>query len=189
MAITALIFYSQKNDPKADDIIRSIRPHLNEAVDLLIDAAVREFSTNDQKILLSAAAFGKAFLDYYSPEQYITLCKVLRVLNALRRADIGLPITYDQYIAAGSIEIIQRLCVRNFHLVAFRIAEALKISINPIANDWAAKKIQCSPGSMSDTDLAELIFEQIRKYNGIAIADIAKIAYKIGRPGLAARVL
>jgi hypothetical protein len=154
----------------------------------LINAAAHEYSKGDQKSLLNAAAFGKAFLDYYPPEYFMKACKSLRIMNALRDSSIGLPITYEQYNSLGPNEIIRRLCARNQHLLAFRVAEYLKLSVNTIINDWVAKKIQIQSTKVSDAEFCEVIFEQLGQYRGIAVAEIAMIAYKSGRPGLASKV-
>ena len=44
-----------------------------------------------------AAKFGKAFLDLYDPTDYINMGQALKVLNAVRYFEIGIPITYIQY--------------------------------------------------------------------------------------------
>lgn len=47
--------------------------------------------------VLQAAAFGKCFLTDYSPEAYVNMCQMLRVLNQVRHHVIGIPLTYSQY--------------------------------------------------------------------------------------------
>ena len=58
------------------------------------------YSRYDQRETLlnnQAASFGKAFLDLYNSDQFVDMCRVLRVLNAVRDFKIGLPLTYNQY--------------------------------------------------------------------------------------------
>lgn len=43
-----------------------------------------------------AASFGKAFLDLYDPSSFVDMARTLRVLNAVRHYEIGIPITYDE---------------------------------------------------------------------------------------------
>jgi hypothetical protein len=43
-----------------------------------------------------AAQFGRAFLDLYNPLDFVTMAKTLKVLNAVRFHEVGIPITYDQ---------------------------------------------------------------------------------------------
>jgi hypothetical protein len=86
----------QKRSPKADENIRSIRTELAEAVDACTEAAGHEFSQYWQRNLLKAAAFGKAFLESYNADNFVNMCQTLRVLNAVRYYEIGIPITYTQ---------------------------------------------------------------------------------------------
>lgn len=44
-----------------------------------------------------AASFGKCFLTDFSPDLFVTTCRELRVLNAVRESSIGLPLTHTQY--------------------------------------------------------------------------------------------
>jgi hypothetical protein len=66
-------------------------------VDVCIDAAAHEFGSVEQQHLLRAATFGKTFLELYAPEKFVDMCRSLRVLNAVRHHEIGLPLTYPQY--------------------------------------------------------------------------------------------
>lgn len=45
---------------------------------------------------IQAASFGKTFLDLYNPVDFVAMSQTLRVLNAVRYYEIGMPITYDQ---------------------------------------------------------------------------------------------
>ena len=47
--------------------------------------------------LTQAASFGKAFLELYNSDQFVEMCRTLRVLNAVRDHRIGLPLSYNQY--------------------------------------------------------------------------------------------
>lgn len=103
--------YFERKSPKADEAIRSIRPDLARAVDVCTDAAGREWDTTYQQRLLrvspplppsfvanmQAAQFGRAFLDLYNPNDFVTMAQTLKVLNAVRYYEIGIPITYDEY--------------------------------------------------------------------------------------------
>jgi hypothetical protein len=87
--------FSARSAHSHESII-SIRPDLVEAVDTCIDAAAREVDPAWQKKLLKAAGFGKTFLDSYNPIDFVNVAQALRVLNAVRHYEIGIPITYDQ---------------------------------------------------------------------------------------------
>ncbi|EJU02200.1 hypothetical protein DACRYDRAFT_88663 [Dacryopinax primogenitus] len=73
----------ERKSLKADENVRSIRPGLVAAVDACIDAAAQEWEPYWQKKLLNAASFGRAFLNLYD---------TLKVLNAARYYEIGIPI-------------------------------------------------------------------------------------------------
>lgn len=95
MLFDALDHFDRKS-PKADENIRSIRADLVDAVDNCIEAAGHEFSEHYQRLLLKAAAFGKCFLDSYNSDRLVNMAQNLRVMNAVRYYDIGIPITYAQ---------------------------------------------------------------------------------------------
>ena len=44
-----------------------------------------------------AASFGKCFIDKFPPESFVRMCQDLRVLNAVRDYQIGIPLTFTQY--------------------------------------------------------------------------------------------
>lgn len=69
---------------------------MEQAVDECIVTASYEFDTETQKSLISAAYFGKAFIPNHNPDEYVKISRVLRVLNALRDPQIGIPLTYKQ---------------------------------------------------------------------------------------------
>lgn len=73
-----------------------IADKLVDAVDECIEAAGYVFNTTIQKNLIRSAYFGKGFIAGHNPEKYIKMCRILRVLNALRDPEIGIPLTYSQ---------------------------------------------------------------------------------------------
>ncbi|PBP15453.1 vacuolar protein-like protein sorting vps16, partial [Diplocarpon rosae] len=86
-----------------------IRPNLVEAVDTCVKAAGHEFSIHWQKQLLRAASFGKSVLDIYNSDDFVDMCETLRVLNAVRYYEIGLPLSYEQFLRLTPEKLIQRL--------------------------------------------------------------------------------
>ncbi|KAG5349258.1 hypothetical protein C0989_004972, partial [Termitomyces sp. Mn162] len=80
---------------KADESIRSIRLDLAAAVDECIDAAGQEWEPYWQRRLLNAAKFGRGFLDLCNPTDYVNMGQTLKVLNAVRFYEIGIPLTYS----------------------------------------------------------------------------------------------
>lgn len=47
---------------------------------------------------VQAATFGKTFLDLYNPTDFVQMSQALRVLNAARYYEIGIPLSYDQCV-------------------------------------------------------------------------------------------
>lgn len=45
---------------------------------------------------IQAATFGRAFLDLYNPTDLVNMAQTLRVLNAVRDFEIGIPLTFQQ---------------------------------------------------------------------------------------------
>ena len=102
--------------PKADENVRSIRPDLAKAVDECIDAAGREWEPHWQRRLLNvrrsvlhhkftlidgvlqAAKFGRGFLDFHNPTDFVNMGQTLKVLNAVRFYEVGIPLTYTQCV-------------------------------------------------------------------------------------------
>lgn len=86
----------QTKNHESDEVLSIIADDLPDAVDECIEAAGYVFSTNIQKNLIRSAYFGKGFIVGHNPEKYIKMCRILRVLNALRDPEIGIPLTYSQ---------------------------------------------------------------------------------------------
>ncbi|KAF5390852.1 hypothetical protein D9757_004539 [Collybiopsis confluens] len=192
--------FSQRS-PKADESIRSIRPELAAAVDGCIDAAGQEWEPFWQRRLLSAAKFGQGFLDLYNPTDFINMGQTLKVLNAVRFYEIGLPLTYAQYSLTSPTHLISRLTSRNMHLLALRISTFLSLRPDVVLKHWASAKILKSrptvggtgKGTESDGDdeVCRLIVDKFKQLGGVDVsyAEIAKRAWEVGRTGLATKLL
>jgi hypothetical protein len=177
----------EKKSPKADDNLQLIRPHLSEAVDACIKAAAHEFSIHWQKQLLRAASLGKSVLELYSSDDFVDMCETLRVLNAVRFYEIGLPITYEQYLRLTPEKLIHRLTTRRHHLQALRISSHLHLPTDRIYTHWASLKIRSS--SLDDTSLTRAITSKLSGNPSISYEEIARTAYDEGRPALATNLL
>ncbi|KAF8599358.1 vacuolar protein sorting-associated protein 16 [Ceratobasidium sp. AG-I] len=185
--------------PSAHDSVRTIRPELAGAVDILIDAAGREWDTVWQRKLLSAAAFGRAFLDMYDPTDFVAMGKTLKVLNAARYYEVGIPITFAQYQHTEAAHLIARLTARNEHLLALRIAEFLDRPPDAVLKHWACAKIAKSGRAKgeesdvapdaADAEVCRTIVDKFRSTPGASFADIARRAWELGRGRLATMLL
>lgn len=177
----------EKKSPKADDNIQLIRPNLDEAIDTCIRAAGYEYSIHWQKQLLKAASYGKSVLDLYSSDEFVDMCEVLRVLNAVRFFEVGLPLTYDQYMRLTPERLIQRLLNRKQHLLALRISEHLNLPMDRIYVHWARQKVRSSTDD--EEDICAEIVKRLEGKRGISFEEIAQAAYEEGRGKLATELL
>lgn len=173
--------------PKADDYIQLIRPNLTEAVDTCVNAAGREYDTRWQKKLLRAASFGKSVLDIYNSDEFVDMCETLRVLNAVRDHEIGMPLSYEQYYRLTPERLIQRLLNRQDYLLALKIADHLKLPSDRIYVHWASTKVRV--GAEDDEAICRLVVERLSGKPGISFEEIARAAYHEGRARLATELL
>ncbi|KAM6503468.1 vacuolar assembling/sorting protein VPS16 [Amanita muscaria] len=189
-----------QRSPKADESIRSIRPDLAKAVDECIDAAGQEWEPYWQRQLLSAAKFGRGFLDIFNPTEFVNMGQTLKVLNAVRFHEVGLPLTYAQYVHTSSSYLIERLTPRNLHLLALRISNYLSLKPDTVLRHWATVKILKSKptatGSGQDAELGDdevcrIIVDKFQQLGGadVSYAEIAKRAWEAGRTNLATKLL
>ncbi|TFK92340.1 vacuolar protein sorting-associated protein 16 [Polyporus arcularius HHB13444] len=202
---SAILFDAWENfsrrSPKADESIRSIRPELAAAVDECIDAAAREWEPYWQRRLLNAAKFGRSFLDLYDPSDFVNVGQALKVLNAVRFYEIGIPLSYAQYTQLSPSHLISRLLSRNLHLLALRISSYLTLPPDAVLKHWASAKILRSKPSATGTGknaeldgddaLCRTIVEKFEQLGGgrVSYADIAKRAWEVGRTALATKLL
>ncbi|KAK2461284.1 hypothetical protein APHAL10511_006811 [Amanita phalloides] len=192
--------FSQRS-PEADDNVRSIRPDLAKAVDDCVDAAGQEWEPHWQRQLLNAAKFGRGYLDLYNPTEFVNMGQILKVLNAIRFYEIGLPLTYAQYTYTSPSHLVERLTSRNLHLLALRISNYLSMKPDAVLKHWATAKIlRSKPTTIgtgpdvelgNDEEVCRVIVEKFQQVGGVDIsyADIAKRAWEAGRTGLATKLL
>lgn len=176
-----------KKSPKADENIQRIRPSLPEAVDICVRAAGQEFDAYWQKRLLRAASFGKSVLELYNSDEFVEMTERLRVLNAVRDFEIGMPMSLDQYLRLTPDRLVDRLVNRHEYLLAIRVAEYLRIPVDKIYVHWASQKVKTS--TMDDDALCKLIVQRLEGKHGISFEAIAQSAYDEGRAHLATQLL
>ena len=101
MSPAALLYdardHYDKQSAKAYDNYQLISSSLPEAIEACIDAAGYEFDVSRQHTLLRAATYGLAFCSRFPHGRFQEMCKILRVLNAVRDPEIGMPLTVKQY--------------------------------------------------------------------------------------------
>ena len=177
----------ENKSPKADDDIQLIRQVLDEAVDTCILAAGHEFSVHWQKKLLKAASFGKSVLDLYNSDDFVDMTETLRVLNAVRFYEVGLALSYEQYIRLTPERLIQRLTNRNQYLLALKIAEYLHLPTDRIYTHWACQKVRISTDS--EETICRTIVSRLSGQKGVSFEEIARAAHEEGRSRLATELL
>ncbi|XP_040213033.1 vacuolar protein sorting-associated protein 16 homolog isoform X1 [Rana temporaria] len=197
MAPGALLMEAQKEyekqSQKADDYLREIKDQnlLPVAVAKCIEAAGYEYAPEMQKSLLRAASFGKCFLDSYSPSDFVTICRDLRVLNAINDYQIGIPLSITQYKQLTIPVLLDRLVLRRLYPLAVKICEHLKQpdsqGVSRILAHWACYKVQQK--EKTDEEVAQAINQKLGDAAGISYSEIASKACDCGRTELAIKLL
>ncbi|KAI9787079.1 MAG: hypothetical protein M1835_002860 [Candelina submexicana] len=177
----------EKKSPKADDDIQLIRSNLVEAVDTCVKAAGHEFDIHWQKQLLKAASFGKSVLDLYNSDDFVDMCETLRVLNAVRFYEVGLPVSYEQYLRLTPEKLVQRLINRREYLLALRVSDYLRLPTDKVYVHWASQKVRVSADN--EDNICRMIVEKLKGKQGVSFEEIAHAAYDEGRGRLATELL
>ncbi|KAJ1284684.1 hypothetical protein BS78_03G223800 [Paspalum vaginatum] len=192
MSPAALLYdardHYDRQSAKAYDNYQLISSSLPEAIEACIDAAGHEFDVSRQRTLLRAATYGLAFCSRFPHERFQETCKMLRVLNAVRDHEIGMPLTIQQYKLLTAPVLIGRLINANQHLLALRISEYLNLNPEVVIMHWACEKITAS-ASLPDTVLLEGLLDKLRLCKGISYAAVAAHADNSGRRRLAAMLV
>ncbi|GMN54967.1 hypothetical protein TIFTF001_024090 [Ficus carica] len=173
---------------EADENLRLIRSSLPEAVEACIAAAGHEFDVLRQRTLLRAASYGQAFCSNFQRDRIQEMSKILRVLNAVRNHEIGMPLSIQQYKLLTPSVLIGRLINAHQHLLALRISEYLGMNQEVVIMHWACSKITASL-AIPDAILLETILDKLRLCKGISYAAVAAHADKSGRRKLAAMLV
>ncbi|KAL9422952.1 hypothetical protein AB3S75_035103 [Citrus x aurantiifolia] len=177
-----------RRSAKADENLRLIRASLPKAVEACIDAAGHEFDISRQRTLLRAASYGQAFCSNFQRDRIQEMCKTLRVLNAARDPEIGIPLSIQQYKSLTASVLIGRLINANCHLLALRISEYLGMNQEVVIMHWACSKITASL-AIPDVTLLEILLDKLKLCKGISYAAVAAHADKSGRRKLAAMLV
>ena len=119
------------------------------------------------------------------------MCRTLRVLNALRTPDIGLPLTYAQLSQIGIGLVIERLITRGAYGAAADVADFLAVPRDQgslrVLRAWASQKVRES--EFDEEETAARIRLKLGPNSGISFSEIAAEAVRRGRRQLAIRLL
>ncbi|KAK3161510.1 hypothetical protein QOZ80_1BG0078030 [Eleusine coracana subsp. coracana] len=192
MSPAALLYdardHYDRQSAKAYDNYQLISSSLPEAIEACIDAAGHEFDASRQRTLLRAATYGLAFCSRFPHERFQEMCKTLRVLNAVRDPEIGMPLTIQQYKLLTAPVLIGRLINANKHLLALRVSEYINLNPEVVIMHWACEKITASD-TIPDTVLLEGLLDKLRLCKGISYAAVSAHADNSGRRRLAAMLV
>uniref|UniRef100_A0A1A8H968 Vacuolar protein sorting-associated protein 16 homolog n=2 Tax=Nothobranchius korthausae TaxID=1143690 RepID=A0A1A8H968_9TELE len=183
----------EKCSQKADEYLREIKEQnvLGDAVQQCVEAAGHEYDTDTQKALMRAASFGKCFLTEFGPDPFVTTCRELRVLNAVRETSVGMPLTHTQFKQMTLQVLIDRLVYRQFYPLAIEICRYLKIldyqGVSRVLKHWASCKVQQK--DLSDEAIARAVCLKVGDSPGVSYSHIAAKAYECGRTELAIKLL
>ncbi|CAK9004799.1 Protein VACUOLELESS1 (Vacuolar protein sorting-associated protein 16 homolog) [Durusdinium trenchii] len=141
----------ENRDAKADQGFRAIKEEgtLVEAVKDCIKSARAEFDVARQQQLLRAASVGKTFADRDSDrhecaKEFVLASNALRVLNVVRHASVGLPLTIQQFELMTPARLAVRLGARRHHLLALKICAYLGLpqrTTQSVLTEWATSKL------------------------------------------------
>lgn len=178
----------QRRSHSADEYIRLVKDNLPQAVENCIKASGYEFSSPDnQKMFIRAAQFGKGFVPNLNPEPYVTMCRILRVLNAVRNRKIGIPITNVQLQKMTVLGLLERLVRRRHYYMAIQICKHLKLppaeGSSRILAEWAFYKV--AHAKQDREQVARDIASKLGKAPGISYKEIALRANHYGHTQLA----
>ena len=126
-------------------------------------------------------------MDIYNSDDFVDMCETLRVLNAVRFYEIGLPLSYEQFHRLTPEKLIRRLINRREYLLALRISSYLGLPTDRIYVHWASQKVRV--GSEDEDTICRLIVEKLAGKRGISFEEIARAAYDEGRGRLATELL
>jgi vacuolar protein sorting-associated protein 16 len=115
------------------------------------------------------------------------MCETLRVLNAVRFYEIGLPLSYNQFVRLTPEKLVQRLINRREYLLALRVSSYLRLPTDRIYVHWASQKVRFS--SDNEETICNVIVEKLAGKRGISFEEIARAAYDEGRGQLATQLL
>ena len=173
----------------ADEIMRGLdEDECITGIEQCLDAAMHEYSYKTQKELLQAASFGKLWVQNYDPNAFVDNCRTLRVLNAARQYDVGIPLTFRQFELLEAEVLIDRLINRHRHLLALRICQYLRHNPERVLVHWACAKIKASEEE-DDEVLGQIIIDKLLQCPGLSFAKIATTAFHSGRRALATKLL
>uniref|UniRef100_A0A914MW83 Vacuolar protein sorting-associated protein 16 homolog n=1 Tax=Meloidogyne incognita TaxID=6306 RepID=A0A914MW83_MELIC len=170
---------------------------MNIAVDQCLSVAAHHFDSKLQKQLLKAASIGMRRCQRpYDADKFVRICRLLRVLNALRL--MGIPLTFTQLEELSPASIVDRLVVLGHWPMAVKLCEFLEINskegVYKVIAHWCLAMMTTFKEQNRDSEsanahkiaeLAQRLISRLRQYLAISYADVAEMASRQGLPALA----
>lgn len=92
--------------------------------------------------MVQAGCYGRAFcpVGSYPRKRILQICQSLRILNALRAPNVGVPLTLPQLEALTPSDLVSRLINGRRHLLALRIAEMLNMDTDKVESPLSSQR-------------------------------------------------
>ncbi|KAL3982294.1 Vps16 N-terminal region family protein [Acanthocheilonema viteae] len=165
------------------EYIHMIEDQMDKAVQQCLVSAAHQFDTVLQKKMLKAASLGKSLLRRQDSSQFVDICRVMRVLNFLRKPYIGMALSFAQSEELKMSALIDRLIDLGQWASAISISSYMKVpsknGVHRILAHWALKKIEMVKaakeiGKTPDFKaLSETIVGKFTNYPEVSFADVA----------------
>jgi hypothetical protein len=179
----------ESGSAESDQLMRKVADaQLEAAIDACLQVAAEEFNLENQRRLLRAASYGALFAKGARADQFVDTARKIRILNAVRSPEVGMPLTFVQYERLGDETVVSRLVNRHHHLLALRVCESLRMDPGRVLVHWACTKVRLSDED-DDRKLGAAISRKLQSHRGIPYTEIASAAVEAGRPQLAAMLL
>lgn len=146
----------------------------------LLVAASTQWDLNNQIYLIKAAQHGKTFLtkNEFNFNQFVQVCRDLRILNNLRTNDHPRLITYEQYKRLEPKALIRLLIKTQNFFLAHEISLYQNMKVRKVYEKWAIAKIKSLPNHLSPSEEVENYNEIQKKLNEISGVSYIKLAKK-----------
>uniref|UniRef100_A0A914I6H5 Vacuolar protein sorting-associated protein 16 homolog n=1 Tax=Globodera rostochiensis TaxID=31243 RepID=A0A914I6H5_GLORO len=196
----------EQKSHQAYEYVRSISAQqMPEAVDQCLEAAADHFDPKVQKQLLRAASIGIRRCDRpYDPDRFVHICRVLRVLNALR--PMGIPLTHQQLNELSLPSVIDRLASLNHWPLSIKLCNFLNLppknGVFKVLGHWCLAMMERykerqrnlamaaeERHAQTEEGLAQRMVAKLAEYPTISYADIAEMASRQDLPTLASILL
>eukprot|EP00658_Telonema_sp_P-2_P017336 TRINITY_DN16723_c0_g1_i1.p1 TRINITY_DN16723_c0_g1~~TRINITY_DN16723_c0_g1_i1.p1 ORF type:complete len:656 (+),score=113.10 TRINITY_DN16723_c0_g1_i1:129-2096(+) len=172
---------------------------LGRVLDELLDVVVGQLDVTLQRLLLQVVSFVIPMVRGYESDKYVDVVKRLRVLNAIRHVNCGIPITHRQYEELAGVKnlrnivgpeaqgVVDRLINRQEFQLALEVATLMNIRTQKLFVQWSCAKVLRASGS--DEALKRELVSVLSTCPGASFIDAALTAFDVNRKDLAISLL